>query len=98
MFGTADIPRDGRVVFDIGGNKYRLVVWINYAYGVVYARFTGTHRDYDKINAQTVRRQEDVMDVRPIRPEADYQAALAEIARLMAAGVGTPTGASGSMF
>jgi len=54
MLATADILRDGRVIFDIGGNKYRLVVWINYEYGVVYVRFAGAHRDYDKIDAQSV--------------------------------------------
>lgn len=54
MFGSADILRDGRVVFDIGGNKYRLIAWVNYQYGVVYVRFIGTHRDYDVINAQNV--------------------------------------------
>jgi mRNA interferase HigB len=54
MFGSADILRDGRVVFDIGGNKYRLVVWVNYQYGVVYVRFIGTHRDYDETDAQNV--------------------------------------------
>lgn len=53
-FGTASIPRDGRVVFNIGGNKYRLVVWINYPYRVVYVRFIGTHAEYDRIDAQTV--------------------------------------------
>ena len=36
------------------GNKYRIVVWINYPYRVVYIRFIGTHRQYDAINAQTV--------------------------------------------
>ena len=54
MFGSADILRDGRVVFDIGGNKYRLVAWVNYEYGVVYVRFIGAHRDYDKIDVQSV--------------------------------------------
>ena len=54
MFGSADILRDGRVVFDTGGNKYRLIAWVNYQYGVVYVRFIGTHRDYDVINAQNV--------------------------------------------
>ena len=54
MFGSADILRDGRVVFDIGGNKYRLVAWVNYQYGVAYVRFIGTHADYDAIDAQTV--------------------------------------------
>ena len=36
QFSSASILRDGRVVFNIAGNKYRLVVWINYAYRVVY--------------------------------------------------------------
>lgn len=54
MFGSADILRDGRAVFDIGGNKYRLVAWVNYQYGVVYVRFIGTHRDYDRIDAQRI--------------------------------------------
>jgi mRNA interferase HigB len=41
---SASILKDGRVVFNIAGNKYRLVVWINYPYRVVYIRFIGTHR------------------------------------------------------
>jgi len=53
-YGTASILLDGRVVFNIGGNKYRLVVWINYPYRVVYVRFVGTHAQYDRIDAQTV--------------------------------------------
>ena len=53
-FGTASILRDGRVVFNIAGNKYRLVVWINYPYRVVYVRFIGTHAQYDRIDAQTI--------------------------------------------
>ncbi len=44
----------GRVVFNIAGNKYRLVVWINYAYRVIYIRFIGTHAQYDKIDVQTI--------------------------------------------
>lgn len=54
MFNSADIMRDGRVVFDIGGNKYRLVAWVNYHYGVVYVRFIGMHHAYDAIDAQTI--------------------------------------------
>lgn len=53
-FGNASILRDGRVVFNIAGNKYRLVTWINYPYRVVYVRFFGTHGQYDKIDAQTI--------------------------------------------
>ena len=52
--GNASILNDGRAVFNIAGNKYRIVVWINYPYRVVYVRFIGTHRQYDKIDAQTV--------------------------------------------
>jgi mRNA interferase HigB len=51
---TASILKDGRAVFNIGGNKYRIVVWINYAYRVVYIRFVGTHAQYDRIDAQTI--------------------------------------------
>ena len=54
MFRSADILANDRVVFNIGGNKYRLVVWINYPYRVVYVRFIGTHAQYDRIDAQTV--------------------------------------------
>ena len=53
-YRNASILKDGRVVFNIAGNKYRLVVWINYAYQVIYIRFIGTHAQYDKIDAQTV--------------------------------------------
>lgn len=53
-FRNASILKDGRVVFNIAGNKYRLVVWINYAYRVAYIRFIGTHKQYDKIDAQTI--------------------------------------------
>jgi len=48
---NASILKDGRVVFNIGGNKYRIVVWINYPYRVVYVRFIGSHRQYDQIDA-----------------------------------------------
>lgn len=41
-------------VFNIGGNKYRLVVKINYFAQIVYIRFIGTHKEYDKINAEEV--------------------------------------------
>ncbi|HET8817331.1 MAG TPA: type II toxin-antitoxin system HigB family toxin [Pseudidiomarina sp.] len=53
-FKSASILKDGRVVFNIAGNKYRLVVWINYSYRVVYVRFIGTHTHYDCIDANTI--------------------------------------------
>ena len=51
---SASILKDGRVVFNIAGNKYRIVVWINYPYRVAYIRFVGTHAQYDAIDAQTI--------------------------------------------
>ena len=53
-FGIASVLKEGRVVFNIAGNKYRLVVWINFPYRVVYVRFVGTHAHYDRIDAQTI--------------------------------------------
>lgn len=53
-FRHASILQDGRVVFNIAGNKYRLIVWFNDAYRVAYIRFFGTHAQYDRIDAQTV--------------------------------------------
>lgn len=53
-YGNASILQEGRVVFNIAGNKYRLIVWINYPYRVAYIRFVGTHKQYDAVDAQTV--------------------------------------------
>ena len=53
-FGNASILKSGRVVFNIAGNKYRLVVWINYAYKIVFIRFVGTHEEYDGIDVQNI--------------------------------------------
>jgi mRNA interferase HigB len=54
-FNTADFIKDKRVIFDIGGNKYRIVARI--AYGPFYRvmiKFVGTHEEYDHINPETV--------------------------------------------
>ena len=51
---SVSILKDGRALFNIAGNKYRIVVWINYPYRVVYIRFIGTHRKYDAIDAQSI--------------------------------------------
>lgn len=53
-YRSASILKDSRVVFNICGNKYRLIVKINYSFGIVYIRFIGTHKQYDKINAETI--------------------------------------------
>jgi mRNA interferase HigB len=54
MFGpTVDFVRDNRVVFDIAGNKYRLVVHVAYRFKRVQIKFVGTHKEYDRIDAGT---------------------------------------------
>jgi len=53
-FANASILEDGRVVFNIAGNKYRLVVWINYPYRMMYVRFIGTHKQHDAIDVQMI--------------------------------------------
>ncbi len=53
-YRTASPLKGSRVVFNIGGNKYRLVVKINYATNTVFIRFIGTHKEYDKINAEVI--------------------------------------------
>jgi mRNA interferase HigB len=52
--GTASISSARRVVFNICGNKYRLVVAVNYKHQCVYIRFVGTHKQYDKIDAAII--------------------------------------------
>jgi mRNA interferase HigB len=47
------LPRN-RAVFDLGGNKYRLVAVILYRRKAIYVRFIGTHAEYDKIDAVKV--------------------------------------------
>jgi mRNA interferase HigB len=54
LYGNASILKDSRVVFNICGNKFRLVVKINYPYSIVYVRFAGTHKEYDDINAREI--------------------------------------------
>lgn len=53
-YRNASFLADNRVVFNIHGNKYRLVVHINYAYQIVYVKFIGTHRQYDEIDARII--------------------------------------------
>ena len=53
-YRSADFIQGNRVVFNVGGNKYRLIVRIAYKPGLVYIRFVGTHAEYDKIDAETV--------------------------------------------
>ena len=53
-YPIASIIAGNRVVFNIKGNQYRLIVKISYDYEMVWIRFIGTHAEYDKINAKTI--------------------------------------------
>ncbi|MEI7695474.1 MAG: type II toxin-antitoxin system HigB family toxin [Chlorobium sp.] len=53
-YPTASILNSNRVVFNIKGNKYRLITMINFDYGQLFIRFVGTHTEYDKINATQI--------------------------------------------
>jgi HTH-type transcriptional regulator / antitoxin HigA len=91
VYRNASFVGNNRVVFNIRGNQYRLVVAINDAHGIVYIRFVGSHQDDDKIDAATIW-EDRAMEIRPIRTEADYQAALLEIEHLFDAAPNTPLG------
>jgi mRNA interferase HigB len=54
QYGHAGVLKNRRVVFNIKGNDYRLVVAIAYRLQVVYVKFVGTHAQYDAIDAETV--------------------------------------------
>ncbi|KAB2809856.1 type II toxin-antitoxin system HigB family toxin [Phaeocystidibacter luteus] len=53
-YPSASILRENRIVYNIKGNKYRLIVKFNFDYQLCWIRFIGTHAEYDKIDAQTI--------------------------------------------
>jgi mRNA interferase HigB len=53
-FPTASILRNNRIVFNVKGNTYRLIVAVKYEFQVAYIRFIGTHSEYNKIKAEEV--------------------------------------------
>jgi mRNA interferase HigB len=53
-YRSASVVGGSRIVFNIAGNKYRLVVKVNYAYRVMYIRFVGTHHQYDAIDVTEI--------------------------------------------
>jgi mRNA interferase HigB len=54
IYRNASFLADNRVVFNIKGNKYRVVAAVQYDFGIVYIRFVGTRKDYDKIDTVTI--------------------------------------------
>jgi mRNA interferase HigB len=54
VYQNASILANNRIVFNIKGNKYRIIVVVQYHHGIVYIRFVGTHREYDRVDATTI--------------------------------------------
>jgi mRNA interferase HigB len=54
QYANANICGNNRVVFNVGGYKYRLVVEMQYRAGTAWVKFIGTHAEYDRINVETV--------------------------------------------
>jgi len=54
QYGNASVVGNNRVVFNIAGNNFRLVVAIHYNMGIIFIRFVGTHEEYDRIDAEAV--------------------------------------------
>jgi mRNA interferase HigB len=57
QFRSASVLKGGRVVFNIAGNKYRLVVALDYGRQACFVKFIGTHEQYDRIEAETVQHE-----------------------------------------
>lgn len=53
-YRSASVLKNRRVVFNIKGNDYRLIVAIAYKLQIVYVKFVGTHQEYDTVDAETV--------------------------------------------
>ena len=53
-YPSASILKENRIVYNIKGNKYRLIVKINFEFQICWIRFIGTHAEYDKIDANTI--------------------------------------------
>lgn len=54
QFGSVDFVNDNRAIFNVGGNKYRLIVHVSYTYKSILIKFVGTHADYNRIDPETV--------------------------------------------
>ncbi|HCM6105757.1 TPA: type II toxin-antitoxin system HigB family toxin [Klebsiella pneumoniae] len=57
QYRSASILKNKRVVFNIKGNDYRLIVAVAYLRGWVFVKFIGSHKEYDEINAETIERK-----------------------------------------
>ena len=81
-FTDADHVGNGRIVFNICRNKYRLIVAFRYDRKIGFIRFAGTHKQYDKIKIYKAAFMKQSIEIRPIRSKRDYKAALKQIESL----------------
>jgi HTH-type transcriptional regulator/antitoxin HigA len=88
-YATASIVSGERIVFNIKGNDYRLVVAVDFEKSIVCVKWIGTHGEYDQIDVAEGSMND---EVKPIRSEADYQIALDEVEILWGSKLGTPEG------
>ena len=54
VYRNVSFAGNNRLVFNIMGNQHRLVMAVQYQYGIIYVRFVGSHQDYDKIDVSTI--------------------------------------------
>jgi mRNA interferase HigB len=54
VYRNASFVANNRIIFNIKGNKYRLIVVVQYAYKIVFIRFIGTHQEYGEIDSKTI--------------------------------------------
>jgi mRNA interferase HigB len=57
VYGSASLVGDDRIIFNIMGNKYRLIVRIVFEYKAIQVKWFGTHKEYDKINVLTIQKK-----------------------------------------
>ena len=89
QYATASIIDNERVVFNVGGNKYRLVVKLWFPGKAVCFKFIGTHKRYDPIDVKKLREGKQAMEIHPIRNQRDHARALRAVEHLWGARPGT---------
>jgi antitoxin component HigA of HigAB toxin-antitoxin module/mRNA-degrading endonuclease HigB of HigAB toxin-antitoxin module len=92
QFRPASIISAERVVFNIKGNEFRLVVAVDYGHGIVLIVWLGTHHEYDQIDVTQVKSTGSAMRIHPVRTERDYDAATTRITELMGSEPGSAAG------
>jgi mRNA interferase HigB len=67
VYGNASVVNNNRVVFNIKGNDFRLVISINFLQSASYVIWFGTHKEYDKINVETISFDTSILTIKKIK-------------------------------